>query len=306
MGDLVAKRYPANLFANLADHTYVECGTGACGWSCWGGKTGGTELRRGSGSTLRADRIAGSDERAGITCYLVNGVCHQAANRILLPASITVMGARGYDVSEALFGTYGRPGSVLGLCRAPFDQQPGVSGDLPQCAAPAPVTTKRLARSRSLGATSSRARAEATRERRYLAGVLEIYRKARPRVSSRHSARRFAAGQNMEAFHVELFMHKVDFNLGSKADRSLKARLAAIRRSTERSRLKIEERFANGEMSASEFVKEFDHETIVFQLAAAGAMKSTEYQKLFGLKRGETVVLADPRIVKRALRRRPG
>jgi len=44
----------------------------------------------------------------------------------------------------------------------------------------------------------------------------------------------------------------------------------------------------------------------VFQLAAAGAMKSTEYQKLFGLKRGETVVLADPRIVKRALRRRPG
>jgi hypothetical protein len=110
----------------------------------------------------------------------------------------------------------------------------------------------------------------------------------------------------MEAFHVALFMHKVDFNLGSKADPSLKARLAAIRRSTERSRLKIEERFANGDMSAPEFVKEFNHETIVFQLAAAGAMKSTEYQKLFGLKPGETVVLADPRIVQRALTRRPG
>ena len=28
------------LFANLADHTYVVCGTGAKRWSFWGGKTG--------------------------------------------------------------------------------------------------------------------------------------------------------------------------------------------------------------------------------------------------------------------------
>ena len=103
MGQLVAKRYSTSLFANLADHTYVECGTGGKGWSCWGGKTGGAELRRGVGSTKRADDIAGSDGRGGITCYLVNGVCHQAANRILLPAGITVRGARGYEVSEALF-----------------------------------------------------------------------------------------------------------------------------------------------------------------------------------------------------------
>ena len=63
MGELVAKRYPTNLAAGLADHTYVECGTGGRAWGCWGGKTGGTELRRGGGSTLRADRIAGTDER---------------------------------------------------------------------------------------------------------------------------------------------------------------------------------------------------------------------------------------------------
>ena len=83
MGVLIAKRYPAKLFANLADHTYVECGTGGR-WSCWGGKTGGTELRRATGSTQRADDIAGKNEKAGISCYLINGVCHQAANRIFL------------------------------------------------------------------------------------------------------------------------------------------------------------------------------------------------------------------------------
>jgi hypothetical protein len=136
MGQLVAKRYSTSRFAKLADHTYVECGTGGKGWSCWGGKTGGAELRRGVGSTKRADGIAGSDGRGGITCYLVNGVCHQAANRILLPAGITVRGARGYEVSEALFGTYGRPGGVFGLCQAPFDQHAGSTGDIPECAAP--------------------------------------------------------------------------------------------------------------------------------------------------------------------------
>ena len=81
MGDLVAMAYPTKLFANLADHTYVMCGTGGKAWACWGGKTGGTELRRATGSTQRADEIAEPDEHAGITCYLINGVCHQAANR---------------------------------------------------------------------------------------------------------------------------------------------------------------------------------------------------------------------------------
>src|SRR5262245_20987312 len=87
MGVLIAKKYPTNLFAKLADHTYVECGTGRKAWSCWGGKTGGTEFRRDLGSTLQADQIAEPNERGGITCYLINGVCHQAANRILLPAN---------------------------------------------------------------------------------------------------------------------------------------------------------------------------------------------------------------------------
>jgi len=133
MGKLVVMCYSTSLFANLADHTYVKCGTGGRAWGCWGGKTGGTELRRGTGSTKRADAIAEADERARIKCYLINGVCHQAANRILFPAGITVRGARGYDVSEALFGTYGRPRGPFGTCRSPFHKHAGITGDLPEC-----------------------------------------------------------------------------------------------------------------------------------------------------------------------------
>jgi hypothetical protein len=85
MGILIGKAYQTQMFFGLADHTYVECITGKEGWSCWGGKTGGREIVRGTGSTKQANVIATSNERAGITCYGINGVCHQAANRILWP-----------------------------------------------------------------------------------------------------------------------------------------------------------------------------------------------------------------------------
>jgi hypothetical protein len=297
VGVLVVKRYPVQGLADVADHTYVECGTGAQGWSCWGGKTGGTELRRGDGSTLRADQIAGANERGGITCYLINGVCHQAANRILLPASITVRGARGYEVSEALFGTYGRPSGVLGLCRAPFDQYTGTTGDLPAC-----ISTM-AARSRARRSRSSRRTTTVTNERRYLQRVRAIYQKARAPFASAARAKRFPASRTLEDFHLELFMLQVNFKLGSRADRTLRNRLSHIRRSTERSRLKIEEWYANKAMTAAEFIKEFDRETVVFQQAAAGAIKANQYKRLFELPPGTTVTLADPRIVKRVFRR---
>lgn len=137
MGTLVAMAYRTTLFAKQADHTYVQCGTGKKSWGCWGGKTGGHKLRLGTGSTKRSGTIAGKDEKAGIKCYLVNGVCHQAANRILLPAAITVRGARGYTISESLFGTYGRVG--VWPCNSPFNQYESVTGDLEECAEAKPV-----------------------------------------------------------------------------------------------------------------------------------------------------------------------
>ena len=140
-------------------------------------------------------------------------------------------------------------------------------------------------------------------ERKYLQGVLAIYRKARAPFANATRARSFAAGRDLEAFHLELFMHQVDYKLGSRVDRTAERRLRNIRQSTERSRLKIEEWLTNHHMTAAEFAREFDAETAVFQHAVAGALKPTQYSKLFDLRPGTIVTLADPRILRRAVKR---
>jgi len=99
-------------------------------------------------------------------------------------------------------------------------------------------------------------------------------------------------------------MHKVRFSLGARLDRALVRKLRDIRASTERSRMTLEEWFARKELTAGAFVAAFNTETVLFQEAVAGALKASQYQALFGLRRGETVILADPRIVRRAYRGR--
>jgi len=208
MGQLIAMCYPTKLFLNAADHTYVRCcTTGKKAWGCWGGKARGTPLRSGLGSTARADAIAGSDERAGISCYLINGVCHQAANRIMLPAGITVMGARGYGVSEALFGTYGRPRGFLGLCNAPFNQYSNVTGDLAEC-----VAEPAIPKPRGLMSFKTVPQEEDKKHRAYLDGVLKIYAKT----EFISNIKSLIAGRDLEEFHVELFAHQTKFRLGAQ------------------------------------------------------------------------------------------
>jgi hypothetical protein len=289
MGTLVVMRYETKLFANLADHTYIKSGTGRKAWGCWGGKSSGTELRRGTGSTKQADAIAEPDERAGIKCYLINGVCHQAANRILFPAGMTVRGARGYDVSEALFGTYGRPRGPFGTCLSPFHKQANVTGDLLE-GVETGMTRQQIARKApALSADERR------REQKYIKGVLAIYGKDERTLGSPRGLR----GPDLADFHLKLFMYKAQYSLGSKLDKSLSAKLKDIRISAEWSRMKIEDLFTKKEMKLAEFVNALNKETILFQEAAANALKADQYKLLFGLKPGDTVVLADPRIVKK-------
>ena len=94
-------------------------------------------------------------------------------------------------------------------------------------------------------------------------------------------------------------MYKAQFSLGDRLDRTLSARLRDIRMSAEWSRMKIEELFINQELSVGEFVNALNKETILFQEVAANTLKRDQYKLLFGLKPGETVILADPRIVKK-------
>ena len=293
MGTLIAMRYRLALTANLADHTYVVCGDGTKAWGCWGDDGGGTALRAGIGSTRRADAIAGGQARAGIDCYLINGVCHQAANRVLLPAGITVRGAAGYDVSEALFGTYGRPHGLAGLCHAPFRKRAGIDGDL----APRPARTAIL-RPRPLSpAACADERLLRRRERRYLAAVQALYGRAAVATTLASSARHADEAAN---FQMALFRLKVAFQLPSAASGRMAIRLDVIRRATERVRLDIERSFLHGDRTRFAFAHEFNGIVLAFQEAAAGVLGRRDYRALLGGTRGGAYVLADPAVVEQA------
>jgi len=112
-GYLEAYAMPA-IGAPFWDHTYVVVidanGSGEA-HKCHGRNSGGNLLVGGPGDADRANCLAEPMGGSGIS-YGRTGVCHQAANRILHPASIMVTRARGYRLSEFQWGTYGRePGS---------------------------------------------------------------------------------------------------------------------------------------------------------------------------------------------------
>lgn len=98
------------------DHVYVTSDAGHK-WGCFGRDNGGTTLCSGNGNAAFADCLSnpqgqsplGMPIYAGIT-YGVDGVCHQAANRILYPVGnggLIVAQAKGYGLSAFFYGTYG-------------------------------------------------------------------------------------------------------------------------------------------------------------------------------------------------------
>jgi hypothetical protein len=95
---------PASFNRNV-DHTYVISSCGLS-WGCFGRRSGGSSVVSGSGSSIIAHCLSHPNETAGIK-YLITGVCHQASNRILYPAGITVDGSHGYGASVMLYGIYG-------------------------------------------------------------------------------------------------------------------------------------------------------------------------------------------------------
>lgn len=284
MGLLKAMAYESSMLGGLADHTYVDCGTGTKAWGCWGGKTNGRMLGQSQGSTLRADRIAQSNERAGIKCYLINGTCHQAANRILLPARITVSKAKGYGVSEALFGTYGRLG--IWPCRAPFRQHAGVSGDLNECC-------EEAVRSSANEDKGTRLRSPPDRDEiKYIDEVLKMYREAE--TVSKH--RVFSLDEATD-FQIGLFNKMIEFRLREEELTRLLTNADRIRRTTEGERSELERNLAKEHMPVATFVEDFNALTIRFQNEMAEVLKPNQYSKLFDLEPGETIILADPVII---------
>lgn len=288
VGTLVVMRYPTKLFAKAADHTYVECAGGGRGWSCWGGKTNGTELRRATGSTRRADAIAEPDERANITCYLINGVCHQAANRILRPANITVRDARGYPLSEALYTAYGR--QLFWPCRGGDYQHPNVVGDLPECAPAEPT------------AAEDEAPTEADElDRAYLEDAQVIYDRYTAAMSAAEEAQE-PPDRIRSEFHLMLFAHMLDFRLGAIMEDTTRDRLLRVRGETEERQLSVESAYAGGELrEPAALVSAVNSLTIDFQQQIAEHTTDAQYEALFELPKAELIVLADPDIMSEGL-----
>lgn len=283
MGQLIAWHYRTSTFAKLADHTYVSCGKSGKAWACWGGKTGGTVLRQGVGSTNQADAIARQNERAGITCYLINGVCHQAANRILYPAKITVRGAKGYAISEALFGTYGRPRGLFGFCRAPFDKHSDKAGDLSECSEA--VTAFSTFEKKVIEVAGSD---QDEAYQGYLNRISDMYEQWPTGIKSLS-----ISPDDTKQFQLILFDTMVDFKLG---DTRKKENLLEIRSTAEVQRLELEEAFENKGVSVDRFTEASNDIAERFQAEAANALSEEEYQTLFELERGDFVVLGDPAI----------
>ncbi|QWP76692.1 hypothetical protein J5226_24465 [Lysobacter sp. K5869] len=287
MGILRPRAYPTKLFFNAADHTYVECGSGGMAWGCWGGKTGGRALREANGSTKRADAIAGPKERAGITCYLINGVCHQAANRVLFPARITVVGARGYSLSSAIFGVYGRPRGPLGTCSAPFDQHPGVSGDLSAC-----LHGVRAGYEEPTDDDAGEAHGPPDFEdAAYMAEVNALYQDRYLR----------ALGDDADAYgfqmqHFALLVQHKERTTPLSLQRGEREALMIARSDFEKNRIDAEQALA-ATRDPLAFADAFDALTLKFQDDAAEALSAEHYRDLLDLSPEERIVLADPDIV---------
>jgi hypothetical protein len=100
-----------------ADHTYVIATDTKTDkqivWNCGGAYEGGRELTRGVGDgnlcdclSLRMEDIKLAGGMAGIR-YGIDGVCHQAANRIMSPVGLVVSNAAGWNLSSSIFGVLG-------------------------------------------------------------------------------------------------------------------------------------------------------------------------------------------------------
>lgn len=276
---------PAALW--LAEHTYVMCNAGGKAWGCFGRKSGGTELSRAPGSTLRADRIAEPDERAGITCYLINGVCHQSANRILLPAGITVRGAKGYRISEARYGVYGRPkgGGVFSHCVAPFKQHSGVIGDIPEC-----DSTPGLAAMQPQPPYRPAGGAAAEPEERYNEAVLALYGGQAATLGMTLQL----DGEPLVEFMVAQFDLRLEYS--TQQFGSTRGALRDIRAEIEREQLELEGAVGKGTLEHRDFPKMADDLTRGFQSRMLEKLGEVRYGALFEIADNQILGLADPDI----------
>ncbi len=253
----------------LADHTYVTSDDGRGPWGCFGRSSGGKPICHGTGDGGVADCLSQPSSTAGIV-YGVTGVCHQAANRILLPAGVTVSAAKGYAASHFLYGTYGKG----------FHKW---------------LSTRGVACGLSPGAPVRQPAAEQT-ERELMERVSALYNEAAAEAGEADDREMEARNNELVAKEVRLM---IEHRLGSGFDASKVDELLNLRAEFLKEKQALDEAWLNGAITGEQFANQVNQRLRELLKRIEDVLGPEAHGRLFGELPAD-FALIDPDIAKTA------
>jgi hypothetical protein len=185
-----------------------------------------------------------------------------------MPARILVSSARGYGLSSALYGTYGR---------SAFNSHSTISGDLQDCVAGSGQRRNEFRKFREIEKKSET-------ESILIKSDLAFH------VHMRHPRDRL----NVLETNVRRFRRDMEIQFGTYFSHHEMSGLELAKIHVETGLLDLQSYEESKEFEAVELVRYFNSMTEWFQNAAANALKENHYKRMFGVARDERIVLADP------------
>jgi hypothetical protein len=253
------------------DHVYVADDNGNS-WSCFGRDNGGIVICSGIADATFAECLSharggqfGFEVYADLT-FLIDGVRHQAANRILysIGGSATIVDkANGYGWSSYLYGTYG-----LGEDVAPWPR-------LTHCA------SVRFSAGPAAPVVSSPVRQNQSKTSQLADGIREIYRHAGS-VTDEELIRR----QELEALARD--------RMGNDFDSAKIANVAELHRYWRFQQRELADKVKRGEISPDEYVAALKQATSVTAQYCEMILGVDGFQLLFGVPAASATDLLTP------------
>lgn len=225
---------------------------------------------------------------AGIL-YGVNGVCHQAANRILYPAGVTVCKAAGYAVSSYAYGDYG--GTII---PNPFTR----------IFIPDPLWPRIFEKCQTELKASIESKTESyiknTPESLYIQKIVDLYSNLVDMpTNSDHNVLMEKANELI----TKNFEYLLEFRLGDKVDSQITNQIQKQQLDLLKGKDKKVEELFNGDISVEKYVKEVNDLVGDALISLQENLGKNIYEKIFNLPlRKEGFLLIDPDIAKNCLK----
>lgn len=243
----------------FAEHTYVTSSDGHFRfvWPCFGSSDGGHEICKSTGDFNKCNELAGKNSHAEII-YGITGLCHQAANRILIPAATTVENARFYLVSTGLYGTYGTDASRFfhkhHITQMMFIEMPN----------------------------------EDTSEKEFIKNIQDLY--------STSNIKNTNANEpiNYNSKEFELFLQ---YRLKKNLSDIHKNKLIEIHEKFHKKIKEMENDLNNKKISPKDYANKINNEISDTLSEFSKELTQEEFEKIFGIKPGEQILLIDPKIM---------